>query len=201
MIFSEVIIKNKRNRSPDSDDSMPALHSVADALEDDSEYVSEDSKQVLWREKPKASRSPTYMVSKLIPLSTSPVWDEINASLNIRLTGSDSLTGFCDEAHFTRSHHKKTLSVLLEGSTQTKAALFCLMQIQSEDISEDLQIAFAKLLPHSLLHAEKLPELKAAIMRLRSQDIIYQRLPLMTRKAIIVYLVYPPSTSGSSSAA
>ena len=200
MIFSEVIIKN-RKWSPDSDDSMPALHSVTDTLEDNSEYVSEDSKQVLWREKPRASRSVTYMVSKLIPLSTSPAWDEIDVSLNIHLTGSDSLTGFCDEAHFARSHLKKMMSALLKSSTQANAALFCLEQIQSEDILEDLQIAFAKLLPHSLLHAEKLPELRTAIMRLRSQDVIYQRLPLETRKAITIYLDCPPSTSVSSTAA
>ena len=201
MIFSEVIIKNKRDRSPDSDDSMPFLPSVTDTLENDSEYVVEDSKQVLWRENPRASGSLTYMVSKLIPLSASPVWDDMNVSLNIRLTGSDSLTGLCDEAHFARSHLKKTFFALLKGSTQANAALFCLEQIRSEDITKDLQITFAKLLPHSLLHAEQLPELRTAIMRLRSQDNIYQRLPVETRIAITVYLDYPPSTSGSSPAA
>lgn len=38
-------------------------------------------------------------------------------------------------------------------------------------------------------------------MRLRSQDVIYQRLPLETRKAITIYLDCPPSTSVSSTAA
>ena len=202
MIFFEVIIKNKKNiikkrnvtenkkNSSDSDDSMPALQSVS---EDDSEYDSEDSQQVRWKEKPRASL--TYRASKLIPLSTSPEWDEINASLNIHLTGPDSLMGLCDEAHFARSHLKKTMSALLKGSKQSKAALFCLKQIQSEDITEDLQIAFAKLLPHSLLHAEQLPELRTAIQQLRTQHLIYERLPMGTRKAITDYL---PSTSGTA---
>ena len=191
-------MKKKRDRSPDSDDSMSAFHSVSDAS--NSEYESEDSEQVQW-ENPRASRSLTYRVSKLTPLFTSPAWDEINASLNIHLTGSDSLTGLCDEAHFARSHLRRTLSTLLKGSTQAKAALFCLTQIQSEDITEDLQIAFAKLLPHSLLHAKQLPELGTAIQQLRNQHLIYPRLPVDTRKAITDYLNYLPSTSGSGTAA
>ena len=52
-----------------------------------------------------------------------------------------------------------TSSALLNGSTQAKVAIFFLDQIQSEDITEDLQISFAKLLPHSLFYAKKLPEL------------------------------------------
>ena len=87
-----------------SDDSMPTKHSIPDTSEDDSEYDVEDSKQVRWKESPRSSRSFTYRVSELIPLSISPVWDEIKASLNICLTGSDSLTSLCDEAHFARSH-------------------------------------------------------------------------------------------------
>lgn len=182
----------------DPDDSMPELQSVSLSSDDELEYDSEDSEQVFWREKPRASRSLTYMVSELVPLTTSLAWDEINASLNIRLKGSDSLTGLCDEAHFARSHLKKTMSALLKGSKQAKAALFCLKQIQSEDIPEDLQTAFAKLLPHSLLHAEQLPKLRTAIQQLRTQHLIYERLPVETRKAITEYL---PSTSGSRTAA
>ena len=145
-----------------------------------------------------ATRSVTCRVSKLMPpLSTSPAWDEINASLNIRLIGSESLRGLCDEAHFVRPHLKKTMSILLEGSTQAKAALFCIEQIQSKDITKDLQIAFAKLLPHSLLHAQQLPELKTAIQQLQTQCLIYKRLPMKTRKAIIEYLL---STTESKTA-
>ena len=109
----------------------------------------EDNEQLHWKEKPGASTSLTYRVSNLIPLSISPAWDEINSLLKIHLTGSDSLTGLCDEARFARSYLKKTMSVLLKSLTQTKAALFCLEQIQSENIAEDLRIVFAKLLPHT----------------------------------------------------
>ena len=178
----------------DTDDGLPTLHSVSDTLEDDSDYDSdavydfEDSEYD--SEDSENGSEDIYMVSKLIPLSTSPAWDEINASLDIRLTGSDSLKGFCDEAHFARSRLKRTLFALLKGSTQSKAALFCLKQIQSEDITEDLRIAFAKLLPHSLLHAWKLPELRTAIQCLQTQHLIYQRLPVETRKAITDYLNY-----------
>ena len=188
------MIEYKRNSCPDPDNSMPVLYSASDTLDDDSEYDSEESEQVLGKEKPRASRSVAYRVSDLIPLSTSPAWDEIN----IRLIGSDSLTGLCNEAHFARSHLIKTMSSLLKGSTQAKAALFCLKQIQSADITKDLQIAFAKPLPHSLFHAEELPELRIAIQQLRTQHLIYQRLPVETRKAITDYL---SSTSGSRTAA
>jgi hypothetical protein len=86
-----------------------------------------------------------------------------------------------------------TMSALLKGSKQARAALFCLKEIQSVHITKDLQIAFAKLLTHSLFHAEQLPELRTAIQQLRTQHIIYQRLPVETQKAMTEYL---PSTSG-----
>ena len=192
-----------------SDDSMPIIHSVSDNSEDDSEYDSDDfesdsddSEQAHWRESPRASRSDSlvskYSVYKLIPLTTSPAWDEIGALLNIRLKGPDSLLGLCDEARFARSHLKKTMSVLLKGSKQARAALFCLKQMHSTDITNELQIAFAKLLPHSLFHAEQLPELRTAVQQLQTQHVIYQRLPLETQKAITDYL---RSTSGSRTAA
>ena len=99
------------------------------------------------------------------------------------------------------------MSDLLKGSKQARAALFCIKQIQSEDNTEDEQIAFAKLLPHSLLHAEQLPELRTAIHQTRHLT-IYQRLPVDTRKAITDYLNYLPDgspliypTSGSRTAA
>jgi hypothetical protein len=182
----ENIIKNERNSFDyDSDDSMPQLH--LNYLYNDSEDFENDSED-------------SYRVSELIPLSTSPAWDEISASLNIRLTGSDSLTGFCDEARFSRSHLKKTMSALLKGSTQANAALFCVKQIQCDDITDfsDLQIAFAKLLPHSLLLAEKLPELITQVQKLRTQQFTYQRLPVETQKAITDYLYW---TRGSGTAA
>ena len=179
------------NFSEDDDDN-----DDGDDADTDDDYADNENEHVLGMVKARATRSVSYRVSnsKLTPLSTSPAWDEINASLNIRLTGSDSLTGVCDEARFVRLHLKKTMSVLLEGSTQAKAALFCTKQIQSEDITKDLQIAFAKLLPYSLLHAEQLPELNTAIQQLSTQRLIYQRLPVETRKAITDYLL---STSGS----
>ena len=107
--------------------------------------------------------------------------------------------GLCNEAHFARSHLKKTLSTLLEGSTQAKAALFCLKQIRSEDITEDLQIAFAKLLPHSLLHAENLPELTEAkeiatffcVKQIQSED-ISKGLRIAFAK-LLPHLLLPPS--------
>ena len=192
-----MIFKIKK-RVDDSNDSMPAIDSVSDTSEDDSESDSEDSEQVLWRESPKASRLLTYRASKLIPLITSPAWDEINASLNIHLTGPDSLLGLCDEARFARSHLKNTMSALLRGSKQARAALFCLKQMQSVDISKDLQIAFAKLLTHSLFHAEQLPELRTAIIKqLLTQPLIYQILPEETREAITEYI---HSTIGSRTA-
>ena len=184
---------------------MPVIHSVSDSSEDDSddfESDSDNSEQVRWRESPRASRSDSpvskYSVYKLTPLTTSPAWDEIDALLNIRLKGPDSLLGLCDEASFARSHLKKTMSVLLKGSKQARAALFCLKQIHSTDISKELQIAFAKLLPHSLFHAEQLPELRTAVQQLQTQHVIYQRLPVETWKAITDYL---RSTSGSRTAA
>ena len=192
-----------------SDDSMPIIHSVSDDSEDDSEYDSDDfesdsddSEQAHWRESPRASRSESlvykYSVYKLIPLTTSPAWDEIGALLNNRLKGPDSLLGLCDEARFARSHLKKTMSVLLKGSKQARAALFCLKQMHSTDITKELQIAFAKLLPHSLFHAEQLPELRTAVQQLQTQHVIYQNLTVETQKAITDYL---RSTSGSRTAA
>ena len=173
---------------------------VENDLEEDLEEDLEDSQQVR-RENFRASRSLNYRVSKLIPLSTSPAWDEVKILLtrNIRLTGSDSLTGFCDEAHFARSHLKKTMTALLKGSTQAKAALFCVKQMQSEDITEDLKIAFAKLLPHSLLHAEELLELRFAILRLRTRYQL-ERFPAETRKAIADYSLnhLPPQSPSSA---
>jgi hypothetical protein len=175
---------------------MPTIDSVSDSSEDDSESDSDD-------ESPRASRSLTYRASKyrvykLIPLTTSPAWDEIDALLNIRLEGPDSLLGLCEEARFARSHLIKTMSALLKGSKQARAALFCLKQMHSADITEDLQIAFAKLLPHSLFHAEQSPELRTAIQQLQTQHLIYQILPVETRKAITDYL---RSTNGSMTAA
>ena len=161
----------------DSDDN-DSVCSMQGPPEDDSKDDSEES----------------YKISELTPLSTSPAWDEINASLNIRVTGSDSLMGLCNEALFARSHLKGTMSALLKGPTQARAALFCAKEIQSKDITEDLQFAFAKLLPHSLLHAEQLPELTTAIRRLGTQHFIYLRLPVETQKAITGYLA---STSGT----
>ena len=196
MITSTDSIDN--NDSNDSDDNMPSLQSVSNTSDsEDDDDDDDDSEQESWREKLGVSRSSNYEVSKMTPLSTSPAWDEVDASLKIRLTGSDSLMGLCDDAHFARSHLKETLSALLKGSTQAKAAFFCLEQMQSDDITQDLQITFAKLLPHSLLHANHLPELRTAIQQLRSQHLIYQILPAETRKAITDYLPF----SGSRTAA
>ncbi|KAF8813066.1 hypothetical protein BYT27DRAFT_6392084 [Phlegmacium glaucopus] len=129
-----------------------------------------------------------YRVSELMPLSTFSAWDEINASLDVRLTGPNSLKGLYDEADFARSHLKKTSSALVKGLTPAKAALFCVKQIQAEGITEDLRIAFAKLLPHLLWRAEQSPELEIDILGLQNQFTLYQRLPLKTQKAIADYL-------------
>src|ERR1700722_18072988 len=63
-----------------STDSMPRLHSVSNTS-DSEESDSEEG----------GPGSAIYSVSELTPLSTSPAWDDINASLNIRLTGANSL--------------------------------------------------------------------------------------------------------------
>jgi hypothetical protein len=147
--------------------------------------------------------STIYHVIELTPLSIFPAWDEVNASLNIRLEGPNSLKGLCDEAHFARMHLTMTSSAFVNGSTQAKAALFCLKQIQSKDITKDLHIAFSKLLSHSLLHSTRqLPELINAIQMLRTQHLaLYQILPSETQIAITDYLepVYQNPTITSPS--
>ena len=176
---------------------MPGLQSVSNTSD-----ISEDSAaserirrgQAL---KAKGPKSASYRVSDLTPLSTSPAWDEINAQLNIRLTGADSLQGLCDEAHFVRSHLTKTLSALLNEFTQEKAALFCLEQIIDENTKEDLRVAFAKLLPHSLSHARQSPELTTNIQILVTQHrTLYNGLPF-TPKAITDYFERLFTPSGS----
>ncbi|KAF8813059.1 hypothetical protein BYT27DRAFT_7251286 [Phlegmacium glaucopus] len=171
---------------PQSVDTMLDIHSISDSEEWDSEEGGPESA--------------IYQVSELTPLSTFPQWDEINASLNIRLIGPKSLKGLCDEAHFARSHLTMTSSALINGSTQAKAALFCVEQICAGGIAEDLRTAFAKLLPRSLLHAEKLLTLTLAIQSLKTDDALYQSLPSDTQKAITDYLgQHPPSTVTKSS--
>ena len=180
----------------ESDSSWPSLQSVSNTSDDD-----EDSpKRMCLGQALKAKQPETagYQVSELTPLSISPAWDEINAQLNIRMTGPDSLQGLCDEAHFARSRLTKTSSALLNDSTQAKAALFCLEQITDEDTTEDLRFAFAKLLPHSLSHASQLPELTTNIQILLIQHAtLYKRLPLVTTNAIEDYLRRLPTPSGS----
>ena len=118
-----------------SDSTMPSLQSVSDVgyyTEDSTDSEdSVDSERIRRRQalKAKTSKSASYRVSQLAPLSTSPAWDEINAQLNIPLRGPESLRGLCDEAHFARSRLRKTLSALLNDYTQAEAALFCLEQI------------------------------------------------------------------------
>ena len=142
--------------------------------------------------------SASYLVSQLAPLSTSPAWDEISAQLNIPLTGPGSLQGLCDEAHFARSRLTKTSATLLNDSTQANAALFCFKQMRDGDNTEDLRVAFAKLLPHSLSHAKQLPKLTTDIQILLTQHpTLYKRLPLVTMEAITDYLGRLPSPSGS----
>ncbi|KAF8800860.1 hypothetical protein BYT27DRAFT_6821233 [Phlegmacium glaucopus] len=175
-----------------SADSMPGLQSVSNT-DSGSDISNTDSGSDIsqWDSEEEAGGpgSTIYRVLELAPLSTFPAWDEINASLNIRLTGPNSLKGLCNEAHFARSHLTTTSSALVNGSTQAKAALFCLKQIQSKGITKDLHIAFVKLLPHSLLHATQLPELRTAIQSLQTQHLtVYQRLPLETQNAITDYL-------------
>jgi len=87
---------------------------------DDSDYDnSDDDNERIYRRQ--LLRGPSYPVSQMTPLSMSPVWDEINARLNIRLTGPDSLEGFCEGAHFARSRLTKTSSASL--MTQLKQTL------------------------------------------------------------------------------
>ena len=171
----------------DEGSSMPGLQSVSNTSEDN-----DDSKRI------RREGSASYQVSQLTPLSTSPAWDEINAQLNIPLTGPESLKSLCDEAHFTRSRLTKTSSTLLNDFTQAKAALLCLEQITDENTTEDLRVAFAKLLPHSLSHARQWPELVTNIQILLTQhSTLCKRLPLVTMNAIAEYLRRFPTPSES----
>ena len=177
-------------------DDMPALHSLSgtDFDDSDSDDDSDDDNERIRRRQ--LLRGPSYPVSQMTPLSISPVWDEINAQLNIRLTGPDSLEGFCEGAHFARSRLTKTSSALLNDSTQANAALFCLEQIKDAHVAEDVRVAFAKLLPHSLSYAKKLPELTTAIGTLLTQHpTIYKSLPQVTMEGITDYLGRLHSTS------
>ena len=84
------------------------------------------------------------------------------------------------------------------GFTQAKAALFCLEQIADENTTEDLRVAFGKLLSHSLSHACQSPELTTNIQNLLTQHpTICKRLPLVTTKAIADYLRRFPTPSRS----
>jgi len=177
-------------------DSIPSTRTASDTSDD-----SEDFAKRMRRPQGLKARGPktaSYQVSQLTPLSTSPAWDEINAQLDIRLTGPESLRGLCHEAHFVRSRLMKTSSALLTDFTQAEAAFFCLEQITDENTTEDLRVAFAKLLPHSLSHASQWPELTINILNLVTNlPTLCQRLPLVTMNAIEDYFGRLPPPSGS----
>jgi len=121
-------------------------------------------------------------------LSASPVWHEvvITAGLKIPLSRWESLRSICDEALFVRSHLPKTLSVLLDGSRQERAALFCLAEITGR--STNLMV-FSELLPHSLSHATRSSRLTTSINELLTSDRdLYERLPSKTQVAISDYV-------------
>ena len=177
---------------PESDDSTRAVCSKRSDSED-----FDDNEQIRWSQalKSKGPVSASYSVHQLTPLSTSSAWDEINAQLNIRLKGPDFLQSLCDEAHFVRSCLTKTSSALLNDLTQAKAALFCVKQITNKGTTEDLRVAFAKLLPHSLSHARpQWPELTTNIQILLTQNpTLCDSLPSVTMQAITDYLRRLPS--------
>ncbi len=178
---------------------------VSDSEDSDYDDSDDDGEIIRPRQVLRGPISASYPTSQLTPLTTSPAWHEINAQLNIHLTGPDSLQGLCDEAHFARSCLTKTSSALLKKSTQAEAARFCIEQIKDEDTTEDLRVAFAKLLPHSLSHAKPLPKLMTDILNLQTQHYtIYNRLPLETTKAITDYvgrLRFPSGSQKSGTAA
>ena len=178
---------------PESDDSTRA---VCSKKKSDSEDF-DDNEQIRWEQalKSKGPVSASYSVYQLTPLSTSSAWDEINTQLNIRLKGPDFLQSLCDEAHFVRSCLTKTSSALLNDLTQAKAALFCVKQITNKRTTEDLRVAFAKLLPHSLSHARpQWPELTTNIQILLTQHpTLCESLPSVTMQAITDYLRRLPS--------
>jgi len=182
-------IQSVSNSSDDSEDS--GVSSTGDDFEDFAKRIRRG--QAL---KAKGPELASYRVSDLTPLSTSPAWVEINARLNIRLTGPDSLQSLCDEAHFARWCLTKTSLALLNDLTQAKAALFCLEQIANENTTEDLRVAFAKILPYSLSHTCQSPELTTNIRILLTQHpTLCKRLPLVTTKAMADYLSRFPSPS------
>ena len=137
-------------------------------------------------------------IRNLVLLSASLVWDEVVITAGLRIPPSrwESLRSICDEAPFVRSHLPKTLSVLLDGSRQERAALFCLAEITGR--STKLMV-FSKLLPHSLSHATQSPRLTTAINKLLASDReLYERLPSNTQKAISDYVAHCSLSISSS---
>lgn len=127
-------------------------------------------------------------IRNLVLLSAFPVWHEvvITAGLKIPLSHLESLRSVCDEAPFVRSHLPNTLSVLLDGSRQERAALFCLAEMTGR--STNLMV-FSELLPHSLYRATRSSRLMTAINELLTTDRdLYERLPSKTQSAISNYV-------------
>ncbi|KAF9563551.1 hypothetical protein CPC08DRAFT_318258 [Agrocybe pediades] len=208
----------QKEKEPDSSNALPSLLSVSDSdsmpslprisdsdsdYEEDSpdEFIDEDG--MTDRGEPAAGAKigelGPYHVSKMAPLSTSSTWDEINARLNIKLMGPDSLQGLCDEASFARSNLPATMSTFLGKYTQARSAVFCLEQILSQDTKDVMRSAFATLLPDLLARAEATAPLISAIETLLTENpAICKRLPPETMKSIASYLERVNSAKRSS---
>ncbi|KAF4620557.1 hypothetical protein D9613_000082 [Agrocybe pediades] len=141
----------------------------------------------------------SYHILQIAPLSISSKWDEINAQLNIKLLGPDSLQGFCDEASFARSNLPTTMSHFLKKSKQASSAVFCLEQILSEDTEDVMRSAFANLLPDLLSHAQATVKLTSSIETLLTANpAIRKQLPPEMMSSITSYLERANSEEQSS---
>ncbi len=133
-IFHEdVVYQSDRNKGNGKRRAYVERRRVSDSEDSDYDDSDDDGEIIRPRQVLRGPISASYPTSQLTPLTTSPAWHEINAQLNIHLTGPDSLQGLCDEAHFARSCLTKTSSALLKKSTQAEAARFCIEQIKDED--------------------------------------------------------------------
>jgi len=127
-----------------------------------------------------------YNAIDIAPLIGLPGWDKLKTQINVALRGPQAIQGLCDEADFVRSYLPKTRSSILQKAVQTEGSLFCIKEMCSVDIGEDVRLAFANLLPDSLFYAERSQDLIASISALRTLHAkLLTKLPLYTFNAIM----------------
>jgi len=127
-----------------------------------------------------------YNAIDIAPLIGLAGWDKVKTQVNIALRGPQVIQGLCDEAEFVRSYLPKTRSSILQKTVQTESSLFCIREMCSVHIGEDVRLAFANLLPESLFYAERSQDLIASIEALRTLHAkICPNLPLYTLNVIM----------------